>query len=186
MLYDKDIREPLCFYLEDRFGRIRIFDEITIKKSRADLVAVLPNTLIGIEIKSNADTYARLKGQTRDYNKFFDYNYIAVGLRHEKHVSEHIPASWGILCIYENNRKIVIEEKRPALQNTKASLSNQLSLLWKRELYDILDRNHLPKYRQKSRQFICTKLMEKLSEDVLKKEFCHQLFERDYTIFEEA
>ena len=35
---------------------------------------VLEEKLIGVEIKSDADTYARLARQVKDYNKFFDYN----------------------------------------------------------------------------------------------------------------
>ena len=40
---------------------------------------VLEEKLIGVEIKSDADTYARLARQVKDYNKFFDYNYVLVG-----------------------------------------------------------------------------------------------------------
>lgn len=57
MLYDKDIREPLFDFLEERYGKIRILEEKQMGKSRADIVMVLPNTIAGIEIKSDADTY---------------------------------------------------------------------------------------------------------------------------------
>ena len=60
-LYDKDIREPLFDFLEEVYGKIRIIEEKTVGKSRADVVMVTPGLLCGIEIKSDADTYARLK-----------------------------------------------------------------------------------------------------------------------------
>lgn len=185
MLYDKDIREPLCNYMEDTYGKIRCFDEIVIAKARADIMAVRPGEIIGVEIKSNADTYARLKSQVANYNKFCDRNYVVVGLRHLAHVAEHIPDFWGIICIYEDNRQIIVEEKREALANPKLRFKFQMRLLWKRELHNILDRNHLPKYRQKSKNFIIDKLMEKIPEAQLKEELCQELFERDYSIFNE-
>ena len=58
MLYDKDIREPLFDFLEEMYGKIRILEEKQIGKSRADIVMVLPDLVAGIEIKSDADTYA--------------------------------------------------------------------------------------------------------------------------------
>ena len=39
-------------------------------KSRADVVMVLEEELVGIEIKSDADTYARLSRQVKDYDRF--------------------------------------------------------------------------------------------------------------------
>lgn len=54
MLYDKDIREPLFYYLEERFGKSRILEELNMGRSRADVVMVLPQRIVGLEIKSNA------------------------------------------------------------------------------------------------------------------------------------
>ena len=184
MLYDKDIREPLFDYLEERFGKSRIFEEVPMSRARADVMMVLPDELVGIEIKSSVDTYERLKGQVRNYNKFCDRCYAAVGLRHAKHISEHIPDFWGILCIYEDNRRIIIEELREALSNPKLNPDFQLSLLWKNELSNILAQNGLPKYRQQSKAFVRKKLIEKVPAPLLKKQMCEELFERDYTVWE--
>ena len=53
MLKDKDIREPLFTYLEERYGKVRIFEEKNIgMNSRADVFLVLEDRLVGIEIKS--------------------------------------------------------------------------------------------------------------------------------------
>ena len=181
MLYDKDIREPLFDYLEDNFGKSRIFEEVPMSRARADVMMVLPSEIIGIEIKSSVDTYDRLHGQVLNYNKFCDRNYVAVGLRHAKHVSEHIPDFWGILCIYEDNHKIIIDELRTALPNPKLKQDLQLSLLWKKELFNILDNNRLPKYRDRSKAFIRKKLMDKIPSELLKAQMCEELFQRDYT-----
>ena len=75
MLYDRDIREPLFDFLEAYYGKVRILEEKQMGRSRADIVMVLPSALVGIEIKSDADTYARLKRQVRDYDQHFDANW---------------------------------------------------------------------------------------------------------------
>ena len=60
MLKDKDIREPLFYFLEEKYGKVRILEEKNIGRSRADAVMITEDALFGIEIKSDADTYARL------------------------------------------------------------------------------------------------------------------------------
>ena len=82
MLYDRDIREPLFDFLEERYGKIRIIEEKQMGKSRADIVMVLPDAVASIEIKSDADTYVRLKRQVRDYNRYYDTNLVVVGSTH--------------------------------------------------------------------------------------------------------
>ena len=82
MLYDKDIREPLFEFLEDRYGKVRLLEEQVMGQSRADIVMVVPKALYGIEIKSDADTYARLERQVRDYNLYYDYNMVEIGRAH--------------------------------------------------------------------------------------------------------
>jgi hypothetical protein len=57
------------------------------------------DSIFGIEIKSDADTYARLKSQIRDYDRYCDYNYIAAGTSHAQHIAEHVPDWWGIITV---------------------------------------------------------------------------------------
>ena len=49
MLLDKDIREPLFEFLEERYGKVRILEEKTVGRSRADVVMVIPEKIVGIE-----------------------------------------------------------------------------------------------------------------------------------------
>ncbi len=185
ILYDSDIREPLFDYLEERFGKTRIFEEKIIGKSRADLLMLTASQIIGLEIKSDADTYERLKRQVRDYNRYCDANYIVIGKSHEKHVVEHIPKEWGILTVNVMGRDFVIEEMRPAMPNPKMKRELQITLVWRPELQHLLEINHLPKYKQKSKRFVQQKLLEKMEWEQLKPQICEELFERDYTLWEE-
>ena len=52
MLYDKDIREPLFYYLEERFGKSRILEELNMGRSRADVVMFFRNALSGWKSKA--------------------------------------------------------------------------------------------------------------------------------------
>lgn len=184
-LYDRDIREPLFDYLEEQYGKTRMFEEKIIGRSRADIIMLTEENLVGIEIKSDADTYERLKRQVKDYEKFCDYNYIAIGKTHEKQVEKHIPKEWGIFVISKEGEEFLIQEKRAPLENPKLKKERQITLLWRPELQNILEHNKLPKYKQKSKRFVQQKLLEKLEWDVLKAQFCQELFERDYTLWEE-
>lgn len=72
IMHDKDIREPLFDFLEETYGKARIIEEKQMGRSRADIVMVLPEVVVGIEIKSDAGTYARLGRQVKDYDLYFD------------------------------------------------------------------------------------------------------------------
>ena len=101
MLLDKDIREPLFEFLEERYGKVRILEEKTVGNSRADVVMAIPDKIVGIEIKSDADTYTRLERQVADYDLYFDQNIVVVGSTHASHVAEHVPDYWGIISVEE-------------------------------------------------------------------------------------
>lgn len=186
MLYDKDIRDELFDYLEERFGKTRIFEEKVMGKARADVIMVRPQEIVGLEIKSDADTYERLKKQVRYYNQYCDRNYIVIGSRHAKHVEDHVPKFWGILVVEKNMGKVLITEVRLASDNPKRKQEYQMRWLWKAELHHILDQNHLPKYREKSKKFIREKLLLKMKWEDLKPQICEELFQRDYSIYEES
>lgn len=180
-MLDKDMREPLFDYLDTEFGKVRTIEEKIIKKSRADVLAITDGAIIGIEIKSDADTYTRLATQVKDYDKYCDYCYIAVGESHRLHAAEHVPDHWGILVISPDGK---VREQREAELNKKVKLKTQLDLLWRPELLGIQMKYGYPKYANKKRGEIYDYLIERLDEEQLKKDMTDQLFERDYTVFD--
>ena len=184
MLYDADIRDSLCLFLESKYGKVRFFDEITMGKSRADLVMITETGIVGVEIKSDADTYARLPRQVKDYDKYFDFNIIACGSSHAKHVNEHVPEYWGIITVDEVDGDVDLYEARipEPVPKTKAKLKRQLGLLWRRELSHIQKINKLYKYAGKSRGFVENYVLESVDERKLKVDILNELFERDYTL----
>lgn len=179
--HDSDIREDLFEFLEQNFGRVRFLEELTIGRSRADIVMVTGNALYGIEIKSDADTYARLPSQVRNYNRYFDYNIIAAGSTHALHAGEHVPDHWGIITMEFVNGKPDFYIARLPRKNPECRMKYKLSILWRPELARIQERNNMFRYKEKSKQFVQEKIMEKISGEQLHEEISAELFERDYT-----
>lgn len=181
ILYDKDIREPLFSFLEQQYGKIRILEEIRITKSRADIIMLLPDGVVGIEIKSDADTYARLAGQTKDYDRYFDYNYVVVGSTHAAHIEEHVPAHWGIITVEPVDEEIDFYVLRKPHLNIKMEMEKKLELLWRPELVHIQQQTQMPAYKERSKAFVREKIIEKVPAPVLQQLISQELFERDYT-----
>ena len=188
MLKDQDIREPLFDFFDEKFGKVRIIEEKQI--ARADVMLVLEEKLIGVEIKSDADTYARLARQVKDYNKFFDYNYVVVGSSHSKHIEEHVPEYWGIIEAISKEESVEFNVLREPEINKRAQrtykMKRKLSILWRPELSHIQEINGMPKYKQRSKDFVITKIMEKVPWDLLHRQISEELFQRDYNTISEA
>jgi len=190
MLYDKDIREHLFDFMDETFGKNRIIEEKQIGKSRADVMMITKDAIWGIEIKSDADTYARLERQVKDYNRFFDYNIVAVGSSHAAHIEEHVPDYWGIITIDDKEDIPSCYLLREPVRNPKREKAvlfrNQVSFLWRPELAHIQDINGMPKYAYLSKANVIKKIIEKVPAELLKTQICKELFERDYTTINEV
>ena len=171
VLLDADIREPLFSYLELYYGKVRFLEEKVTGKARADVVMVLPDKVCGIEIKSDADSYTRLAAQVKNYDRYYDENYLVVGSTHALHAAEHVPAYWGIISVELIKGEVDFYRVREAKPNPKAQLKNMAE-------------NKMPKYAQKSKKFITEKLIDRIPEDILHEQISEELFERDYTIWE--
>ena len=184
LLYDEDIRLLLFDYLDARFPKVRTFEEKIMGHSRSDVVAVLPGAIMGIEIKSDADSYTRLVTQVKDYDKYFDINFIAVGSSHVKHVHEHIPPHWGVLLVDQTEDEPVIRHVRAPRINPKVKIKTQLAFMWRSELLLLLRANGIRGYAGKARRMMEKALTELVPEKELKNQMCYLLFERDYSVFE--
>lgn len=181
MLKDKDIREALFDFLEEKYGKVRIIEEKTMGRSRADIVMVTEKALTGIEIKSDADTYTRLTTQVKDYDKFYDYNIAVVGASHGLHIKEHVPDYWGIITVEEVDGSLDFYVLRKPERNPKMKLTNKLKFLWRPELLQIQEKYEMPKYKDKSKDFVIEKICALIPEDELSQTVSDILFERDYS-----
>lgn len=140
-LYDKDIREPLFDFLEETYGKTRILEEKRTGSARADAVMIIPKLLYGIEIKSDADTYARLGRQTKYYDWYYDRNIIVAGTSHAAHVEEHVPEWWGIITVEpDENGEIDFYVLREADVNPRVKDKRKITILWRTELNRLLEK----------------------------------------------
>ena len=179
-MLDKDIRELLFDYLDERYGRVRTIEEKIIGRSRADVLAIIDGAIIGMEIKSDSDSYTRLKSQVRSYDIYCNFNYVVVGESHI-HVEEHVPSYWGI--IYVNEENVIVE--RDASPNPKVDILRQLDLLWRNELLNIQMKEGLPKLMNTRRKDIYQRLIDTAGEPTIRADMTEQLMERDYTLWDD-
>ncbi len=179
-LLDKDIREPLFDFLEEEFGKLRILEEKRMGQSRADIVMVTNDALVGIEIKSDADSYTRLRGQVADYDLYFDRNFVVVGTSHAYHIEEHVPEYWGIITVEQEDGKPDFYVLRQAKDNPRMDLRKKLSFLWRPELAHLQEINGMPKYARMSKASVIDKIAEQVPSEILSPQICEELFERDY------
>ena len=191
MLRDKDIREPLFFFLEEKYGKVRILEEKNIGRSRADVVMITDDAIFGIEIKSDADTYTRLSHQVEDYDRYYDRNIVVVGSSHAMHIREHVPEHWGVITVeIDGDAPDFYVLREPGI-NEKATFARKLEFLWRPELVKIQEMHEMPRYKEKSKSFVVDRIAAwidegKISGSELQREICELLFERDYnTIFDE-
>lgn len=186
ILLDKDIREPLFDFLEENYGKVRILEEKTTGRARADVVMITEEKLYGIEIKSDSDTYARLKKQVKYYDMYYDRNIIVAGSSHAAHIAEHVPKHWGIITVEADKGGYVdFYILREPIDNPKVKDDRKISILWRIELNNLLRINGLPRYPRKSKFFVQQALLERVEHDILWKQTCNELFERDYNTIEE-
>ena len=70
-------------------------------------------------------------------------------------------------------------------ENPRVNEKRKITILWRTELNRLLARNHLPKYSQKSKLFVQTRLLEKVPAEILWPQAYEELFERDYNTIEQ-
>lgn len=171
---DKEIRRTLIEYLRIQYRDCRIYQEKAIGNSFCDVMMVT-GELSGFEIKSDSDNYDRLPEQVKSYSRFFDRNYLVVGISHAKSASLKIPPEWGILVAEQDK----IYCQRIARNCSTVNRRSQLTLLWKIELNNLLLRNSMPPYAQKSKAYICDVLDSHIPKDILGVQIADELRSRD-------
>lgn len=81
------MRKILLEYLKIQYPNGKIFQEKVIGSAVCDVLLVT-DRLIGFEIKSDADNYDRLPRQIKAYDRYFDENYLVIGVSHKKSYRE--------------------------------------------------------------------------------------------------
>ena len=176
---DKAIRDILIAYLQATNHEIRIYQEKSIGSSICDVMAVT-DKLTGYEIKSDHDNYSRLGEQVKAYDRFFDENYLVISQSHSRSAEGKVPTHWGILCIHNDSITVI----RKAQKNRSVSRRNQLAILWKLELKNLLIKNNMPLYAQKDKGYISDMIAAAVECNLLGKQIAQELMRRDYSIYD--
>lgn len=180
-LNDRDIRRVIYHSFSGSKEETRIIEEFPMGDSRADMLLVTKTKLIGLEIKSDRDSFVRLERQIRDYEKFFDTNYLVVGTYHVEEALSTVPAHWGIYEVYEAaDGTYVMELVRGASMSLKDNTEEKLYLLWRNELMKIVRDYRLAKGNLQRKDKMISKITRGLTVPVIQSEICSALLTREY------
>jgi hypothetical protein len=138
---EHEIRSALIALLDAaRHGDCKVLEEFRIERggSRVD-VLVIDEELVGYEIKSDKDTFARFSNQIHAYNRVFDRINLVCGSTLSDHAVNVIPPWWGIvIASRDSTGTICLTVKRAASANPKQDAFSLASLLWKEEAIAVL------------------------------------------------
>jgi hypothetical protein len=139
-------------------------------KSRAD-IAVINGHLVGYEIKSDEDSFARLAEQVEAYNAVFDLATVIVGPRFAAAVQDEVPDGWGITVCRPGQRDgVYFETVRKAKMNSRVNPVCVARLLWREEAVEILGRKNIdPGILRRPRAVLYDCLAERLNLQELRK-----------------
>ena len=143
----------------------RIIPELGIcgNRYRADVV-VINDHMTGYEIKSESDSLRRFPNQIYGYDLLFDYCHLVTASKHLEKAKKILPDHWGIKIVEEGGR---IKTIRRARKNPNKTIETAVRLLWRDEVYDILQKYN--RHRGKSRwdkESLANCLIQDLTEDL--------------------
>lgn len=147
-------------------NHITIF-ELNAGKSRLDLCKVNGSS-IAYEIKTDLDNLNRLNKQLSDYLKLFEKVYIICSKKRCKTIEKYLPDECGIYS-YRITKKgrYIFNEIKTAKHSKQLNSKNQLELLTKKELEDIVNKKSLS--RNALIEYITLKYEPNKINDIFKK-----------------
>ncbi|MBL8496001.1 MAG: sce7726 family protein [Rhodocyclaceae bacterium] len=133
---EHEIRAALLARLRMEWHRdAMVLEEFRIERgsSRID-VAVIDEELVGYEIKSDKDSFARFSNQIHAYNRVFDRICLVCGPALEESARSVIPSWWGVIVAKRDTVGAVsLEIHRDAGVNLRQDAFSLASLLWREE-----------------------------------------------------
>ena len=140
---EAEVRQAIVLrsLLGESGSSIRMVPEMALCQSQARIdLAVVGDHLVGWEIKTQNDSLARLQKQVEVYSRIFDRLWLAADERHIGAAASIIPPWWGIVRIVGHNDRWKLETIRPARLNRGIDLYSLVTLLWRNEVFQELER----------------------------------------------
>lgn len=180
---DQDVRSALHSWLRFRHSvnlpSALVVDELGLcGEVRVD-VAVVNGALSGFEIKSAADTLARLPKQVEVYSRVLDYATLVVAENHLEESLAMIPHWWGCVVVSWDGTCAHLDQYRPAIFNPGIDPYSLAQLLWKDEALRALEALGADRgVRSKPRQMIWQRLAATAPLETLRRTVRDQLKNR--------
>lgn len=170
---DLDIRRALHDELTLAYGSdpdTLIVDELGLCQGDARVdVAVVNGVLTGYEIKSPADTLARLPRQAVVYGRTLDRVIVIAGENHLPEIAKLIPEWWGLRAAVERDGRVMFEDRRDPGENPDVDPLALVQLIWRDEALEALNERGLGRGLQsKPRRVLWQRLVAELSLQELK------------------
>jgi len=150
-----------------------VVDELGLKhgECRAD-IAVINGHMVGIEIKSDADSLDRLATQVEGYSSVFDRAVLVATDKHLANATSRIPSWWGIVRVQQGPRGGVdFVTVRPTMANPQVDSFAVAQLLWRDEAAQILSSlGAEPRQLRSSRAVLYGELVSQLSQCELRRQ----------------
>jgi hypothetical protein len=138
-LLDPAIRAAIVAHLRATDPSAVVLHEVPIRYARGDYdagradVLTVSDVVSGYEIKSDADSFARLPKQVIAYEALCDFCTIVVGPKHLAHARAALPTSWGIVVAEAADRGVFLRRERLATRNSDVEPAAIARQLWKEE-----------------------------------------------------
>lgn len=117
-----------------------IVEELAIERGAARVdIAVLGSVLQAFELKSDADSFARLHNQIHAYNRVFDRITIATGPAYAGAALEVMPTWWGVMrADRQDDGTLTLTAIREAADNPHQDSLSLAMFFWREEAINVL------------------------------------------------
>lgn len=183
---EREIRDALLMLLsESSNDGVRIQEELRLERGSARIdVAVIGSSLVGYEIKSDADTFARFANQIHAYNRIFDEIHLVCGERHLEAAKATIPSWWGIFVARRaDDGDVVISLVRAANPNSRQDSFSLASMLWRDEALAMIDTATANVPKKASSHMLWEHIASTFSLEAIRSTVSHTLLRRPLTPF---
>jgi len=178
---EREIRDRLLAQLAER----NTSGDLIAEEFRLDTgsfridVMQLGIDLVGYEIKSEQDTFARLANQLHAYNRVFDHLHLVCGPRHVDEAIRLLPSWWGILRADRlKDGSVTLTPLRPSKRNDRQEAFSLASLLWRDEALAVLQSANLTAPKKASSHLLWEQLASAVPFDHLRQAVVDTLSQR--------
>jgi hypothetical protein len=182
---EKEIRLALLDLLGQNSGpEVRVQEELRLERGGARIdVAVIGASLVGYEIKSDADTFTRFSNQIHAYNRIFDSIHLVCGARHLAAARLIIPSWWGLsVATRDNDGSVRIAVEREASPNLRQDSFSLASMLWREEALAMIENDSVRLPKQSSSHVIWEHIASSFPLEAIKSAVSSTLLNRTITV----